>query len=48
MFPEHYNEVRTIEIVNDVVFSIDILLSFFKIKAEDMITLRKTALNYLT
>jgi hypothetical protein len=45
VFPEYYEEVSTIELVNDIFFMIDIMLSFFKISGDNR-TLGRTAWNY--
>jgi hypothetical protein len=47
VFPEYYPEVRSIELINDIFFMIDIVLSFFKINGDNRV-LSKTAWHYLS
>ncbi len=47
VFPEYYDNVQTLELVNDVFFLIDIMMSFFKIYGDNR-TLQKTAWHYFS
>jgi len=47
VFPEYFSSVETIELINDIFFICDIVLSFFKIQGDNR-TLAKTSWNYAT
>lgn len=47
VFPEYFESVATIELINDIFFICDITLSFFKIQGDNR-TLAKTSWSYAT